>query len=36
LDEGGLIYEDYECDSFADAMQALQTGLGVWFKEQDR
>lgn len=36
LDEGGLIYEDTECDSFADAMQALETGLGAWFKQQDR
>ncbi len=34
LDEGGLIYEDTECDSFAGAMQALETGLEAWFEEQ--
>ena len=36
LDAGGLIYEDTDCDSFADAMQALETGLVAWFEEQDR
>lgn len=36
LDAGDLIYEDTDCDSFAGAMQALETGLGAWFKEQGR
>jgi hypothetical protein len=36
LDEGGVIYEDAECDSFAAAMQALETGLEAWFKKQGR
>jgi hypothetical protein len=35
LDEGGLIYEDADSDSFAGAMQVLETALGAWFKEQD-
>lgn len=36
LDAGGLIYDDTECNSFAGAMQSLETGLGAWFMEQDR
>ncbi len=34
LDAGSLICEDNNCDSLAGAMQALETGLGAWFKEQ--
>ena len=36
LDAGDLIYEDTECNTFARAMQSLETGLGAWFMEQDR
>ena len=36
LDAGGLIYENNDCDSLAEAMQALEEGLETWFKEQDR
>jgi hypothetical protein len=36
LDEGGLIYENSDCDSLAGAMQALEEELRAWFKEQDR
>jgi hypothetical protein len=36
LDEGGLIYENTDCDSLAGAMKGLETELGRWFKERDR
>lgn len=36
LDSGGLIYENADCGSLAEAMQALENGLGEWFEEQDR
>ncbi len=36
LDEGGLIYENTDCDSLAGAMRRLETKLERWFKEQDR
>ncbi len=36
FDEGGLIYENTDCDSLAEAMRELENGLGEWFEEQDQ
>ena len=36
LDEGGLIYENTDCDSLAGAMQLLEKELGAWFRKHDR
>jgi hypothetical protein len=36
LDEGGMIYEKEGCRTLAEAMDALDTGLGKWFDENGR
>ena len=33
LDEGGIIYEKEGCKTLAEAMAALEKGLGKWFQE---
>ena len=33
LNEGGLIYEREGCRTLAEAMAALETGLGKWLQE---
>ena len=33
LDAGGLIYEKEGCRTLAEAMTALEKGLGKWMKE---
>jgi len=36
LDEGGLIYENTDCDSLAGRMQALENEPRSWFRKHDR
>ncbi len=33
LDAGGLIYEKEGCRTLAEAMEALEKGLGKWLRE---
>jgi hypothetical protein len=36
LDAGGLIYEKEGCRTLAEAMAALEKGIGKWFDEEGR
>jgi len=36
LDAGGMIYEKEGCRTLAEAMAALETGIGKWFDEEGR
>jgi hypothetical protein len=33
MDAGGMVYEKEGCRALAEAMAALDNGLGEWFKE---
>jgi hypothetical protein len=35
LNEGGMIFEKDGCSSLAEAMAALEKGLGKWFQESN-
>jgi len=34
LDQGGLIFEDDQCNTLAEAMMSMEMALSAWFKEQ--
>lgn len=34
LDDGGMVFDSEECQTFDDAMNTLETGLREWFDEQ--
>lgn len=36
LDAGGMIYEKEGCRTLAEAMAALEKGIGKWFDEEGR
>jgi hypothetical protein len=36
LDAGGMVYEKNGCKTLAEAMDALELGLGKWFDENGR
>ena len=36
LDAGGMIYEKEGCRKLAEAMTALEKGIGKWFDEEGR